>query len=189
MNGKRNGNGKEYINNNIIFEGEYINGYKKKGKEYFSEYEISSENIFLEFEGEYLLGKKYDGKGYDKNGFLLYELEKGYGNVREYKDGYLKFEGKYLNGEKNGKGKEYERYNFKHFLMFEGEYLNGFRHGRGKEYYLWPNVIKFDGKYSKGKRLKGKEYDEYGGLIFEGEYINEERYEKGKEFKNRCFIF
>ena len=38
----------------------------------------------------------------------------------------------YLNGERNGKGKEYF-YNGE--LIFEGEYLNGRRNGKGKEYY------------------------------------------------------
>ena len=34
----------------------------------------------------------------------------------------LEFEGEYLNGERNGKGKEY---NHQKKLKFEGEYLNG----------------------------------------------------------------
>ena len=41
--------------------------------------------------------------------------------------GKLEFEGEYLNGERNGKGKEY--YNGK--LEFEGKYLNGKRNGKG----------------------------------------------------------
>ena len=42
------------------------------------------------------------------------------------------FEGEYLNGERNGKGKEYNIFGK---LEFEGEYLNGERNGKGKEYY------------------------------------------------------
>ena len=42
------------------------------------------------------------------------------------------FEGKYLNGQRNGKGKEHNCYNGN--LIFEGEYLNGKRNGKGKEY-------------------------------------------------------
>ena len=41
------------------------------------------------------------------------------------------FEGEYLNGRKNGKGKEY---NIHGYLIFEGEYLNGKRNGKGKIY-------------------------------------------------------
>ena len=41
--------------------------------------------------------------------------------IKIYKD-ILRFEGEYLNGEKNGKAKKYY-YDGK--LMFEGEYLNG----------------------------------------------------------------
>ena len=43
---------------------------------------------------------------------------------KEYINGYLIFEGEYLNGQRNGKGKEYDK-NRK--LLFEGEYLNGER--------------------------------------------------------------
>ena len=38
-----------------------------------------------------------------------------------------------MNGEKNGKGKEFY---FNGKLYFEGEYLNGERKGNGKEYYI-----------------------------------------------------
>ena len=49
-----------------------------------------------------------------------------------YNNGEYLFEGKYLNGSRNGYWKEY------HFgkLIFEGKYLLGKRNGKGKEYYL-----------------------------------------------------
>ena len=49
-----------------------------------------------------------------------------------YNNGKLEFEGEYLNGKRNGKGKEYDDFDGR--LIFEGEYLNGKRHGKGKEY-------------------------------------------------------
>ena len=63
----------------------------------------------MEYEGEYLYDKKYNGKGYDENGNIIYELINGNGKVKEYWVSYgsLMFEGEYLNGKKNGKGKEY----------------------------------------------------------------------------------
>ena len=55
------------------------------------------------------------------------------------------FEGEYLNGKRNGKGKEYFYYcgplefnGYFHiytFNSFEGEYKNGKRNGKGKEFY------------------------------------------------------
>ena len=59
---------------------------------------------------------------------------------REYYglDNTLRFEGEYLNGKRNGKGKEYN-YNGK--LSFEGEYLNGKRNGKGKEYDGFDNKL------------------------------------------------
>ena len=47
--------------------------------------------------------------------------------------GKLIYEGEYLNGEKNGYGKEYH---FCSKLVFEGEYLNGERKGIKKIYNL-----------------------------------------------------
>jgi len=67
----------------------------------------------------------------------------------------LLFEGEYLNGKKNGKGKEYD---FCGNLYFEGEYLNGQRNGKGKEY-------------------------EHGKLIYECEYLNDKKHGKGKLYE------
>ena len=68
--GEKNGHGKEYdiLTNNLIFEGEYLNGIKKgTGVEY--------KNGQIIFEGEYLNGKR-NGKGkeyYDN--IIVYEEE------------------------------------------------------------------------------------------------------------------
>ena len=140
LNGKRNGKGKEYNDFGVlIFEGEFINDYKSKGKFY-----VKGK---LEYEGEFKIRKKWNGNGYDKKGKIIYTLINGTGKVQEYNDfGVLIFEGEYLNGEKNGKAKEYHEKNGK--MSFRVEYLDGVRNG------------------------KAKEYDEYGKLIFNGEYIN-----------------
>ena len=62
----------------------------------------------------------------------------------------MKFEGEYLNGQKNGKGKEYD--NGK--LIFEGEYLNGkIWNGIGKEYY-YNGKLKFEGEYLNGQKME-----------------------------------
>ena len=93
---------KEYYDGIIRFEGEYLYVHKLKGKHYYK-------NGQLEYEGEYLYDKKYNGKGYDENGNILYELNNGKGKIKEYGNytDKLKFEGEYLNGQRNGKGKEY----------------------------------------------------------------------------------
>ena len=54
-------------------------------------------------------------------------------------DGKLKFEGEYLKGEKNGKGKEY--------------------HSNGK--------LLFEGEYLKNKKWNGKGYDGKNKKVFE----------------------
>ena len=57
----------------------------------------------------YLKGNiSWEGKGYDNRKNIVYELKEGKGLVKEYFDGKLIFEGEYLNGLRNGKGKEYD---------------------------------------------------------------------------------
>ncbi len=78
------------------------------------------------------------------------------------------FEGEYINGALNGKGKEYVDYK----LFYDGEYLNGIKNGKGKEYnryykYNPYNILLFEGEYLDGIRNKGKEYNSDGKLIFE----------------------
>ena len=65
--------------------------------------------------------------------------------------------------------------------MFEVEYINGERNGKGKEYFD-NGRLKFEGEYLKGKRNgKGKEYNDSGELLFEGIYLNGEIWNgKGK---------
>ena len=121
--------------------------------------------------------------------------------------GRLKFEGEYINGKRNGKGKEYcyaYMDTFRH-LEFEGEYLNGERNGKGKYYIrdgFFKDRLEFEGEFRNGKKWngngydengniiyqlingkgKGKEYNEYGEFEFEGEYLNGEKHGKGKEY-------
>ena len=75
------------------------------------------------------------------------------------------FEGDYKNGEKNGKGKEYNKNGE---LIFEGDYSNGKRNGKGKEYEN--NKLIFEGEFLYGYRIRGKEYVNEK-LIYEGSYI------------------
>ena len=100
----------------LRFEGQFLYDQKLKGKYYIDE--------ILEYEGEFLFNKKWNGKGYDIKGNKIYELSNGNGKVKEYGDlfGKLIFEGEYLNGKSNGKGKEFYSDGK---LLYKGDYLNG----------------------------------------------------------------
>ena len=63
---------------------------------------------------------------------------------------YRIFSGKYIIYESNGIVKEYDSYNDK--LIFEGEYLNGKRNGKGKEYNKKGKLI-FEGEYLNGEKI------------------------------------
>ena len=153
----------------LIFIGKYFNAVKYgKGKEY-------DKYNNLIFEGEYLNGLKWNGKGYIKknenNNDISYEIINGKGYVKEYNKGILRFEGYYLYGNKNGKGKEYSTSGK---LEFEGEYINGKRNGKGRELNS-EEKIEFEGEYLYGRKLKGKEYA-FGKLFFKGDYLNNKRW-------------
>ena len=101
-----------------------------------------------------------NSKSYDTKKNISYELINGKGLIIEYDDHIFKFEGEYLNGERNGKGKEY---NEDGNLKFEGKYKIN-RRWAGKGYDPFNNMI-FELKDGKGFI---KEYDEIDKLIFEG---------------------
>ena len=91
---------KEKNDDELVFEGEYLNGkrWNGKGKEHHM-------NSLLEFEGKYLNGKRWNGK------------------VKKYNYiGKLKFEEEYLNGKTTGKIKAYDYYS-NGILRYEMEYL------------------------------------------------------------------
>ena len=229
LNGKRNGKGIEYFKNGEKkYEGVFLNGNIYEGIQYDENrkkiitfkngkgIELYN-NGLIKFEGEYLKGKKWTGKGYTYYGIKLFEIKNGNGYIREYNsDGSLLFKGHYLNGERNGKGKEYSHGK----LLFEGNYLNGVRNGKGKEYF--ENFrIQFEGEYLNGKRWNGKVYDENlfdydeisfypeetyifsnfildvkkgkenknGKLVYKGEYVNGKKDGKGKEYYEDELIF
>ena len=198
--GQRNGKGRQfYVKGDVSFEGEYYNGKKNGyGREYYK-------NGVIKFEGEYINGFEWTGKGYDISNNLIYELNNGKGFCKEFDSytGKLNFEGEYLNGKRNGKGKEYD-WNGK--KIFEGEYLNGLRwkgvgydreenvvyeikDGRGIIKEFDPdNKISFEGEYIYGqKNGKGKEYDN-GKILFDGEFL-ESKYKKGKKYYDEKLMF
>ena len=68
---------------------------------------------------------------------------------------YITSSGKYIEYESNGKVKEFCIYD--DHLLFEGEYLIGKRNGKGKEYYE-NGDLKFEGEYLNGKRNEKEKY-------------------------------
>ena len=186
-NGEINGGGKEYNNyGELIFIGEYSRGKKMKGKEY------KYNKLLFEGEyknGKRWNGKGKEYKDIEKLKFEDKYLNKYLNLNEERRDIRKENSPKVYNIWKihNGvDGKENEQ---KEKLSFEGEYLNGERDGKGKEYDFIGNII-FEGEYKNNKRWngKGKEYKEIEKLEFEDKYfnkylnLNEERMVKDKEY-------
>ena len=192
--------GKEYdYFGNLLYDGEYLKGERHgEGKEYYYT------NRGIRFDGQFKNGKRWTGKGYDLNGVLIYEIKGGKGHLKEYLntiDERLMYDGEYLNGLKNGKGKEYNTSN--RCLKYEGEFYNGVRHGKGKAYNR-SAILKYEGEFFFGKKWTGKGYEPNGetlayeiiegkGFIkqyyntsrnikYESGYLNGEINGKGKEY-------
>ena len=68
---------------------------------------------------------------------------------------YKLFSGKYTIYETNKTGKIYNADNNK--LLYDGEILNGEKNGKGKEFYS-NGKLKFEGEYLKGKKWNGNGY-------------------------------
>ena len=193
--------GIEYNNEDrVVYNGGFFNG-KRNGNG--REYNVKEVKIF---EGEYLKGKKWNGKFFFKK--ETYELKNGKGYIKEYIyndfNYIIKYVGEYLNGKRNGKGKEFAKHKK---LIYEGEYLNGKRNGKGKEYDIFFNLI-FDGEYYNGKKWNGKiyfrneiytikngkgfikQFINFKNIIFEGGLQDGKKHGKCKVFNiNNTLIF
>ena len=107
LNGERNGKGKEYYGDKVVFEGEYLNG-KRNGKGKYYYYNMI-------YEEEYLNGVLMSKKIHDDINNIIIEFKNDNENTEEehyHQRGYgdcvkVIFDGEYLNGKRNGKGKEY----------------------------------------------------------------------------------
>ena len=87
----------------------------------------------------------------------------------------LIFIGQYLDGKRNGEGKEY---NSKCDLIFEGIYMDGKKYtGKAKKYDDYNDQLILEYEYSNGIiDGEAKEYDKYSGeLLFSGQYLNGKR--------------
>ena len=140
--------GKEYkgCNDQLIFEGEYLNGERNgKGIEYY----INGDKLF---EGGYLNGKRHgEGKEY-------------------YFFGGFAFRGEYLNGLK-WKGKRTEYYeNGKVKSIHEYLYGKG-NHGKAYEYHI-NGKLQFEGEYLNNKQIIGTSYYCDGQIEYKLKFIN-----------------
>ena len=202
LNGREIGKFYDYWGN-VIFEGETLYNHKIKGKSYDSFFR-------LQYEGDYQFDKIWNGKGYDEGGNQIIDLHNGKGMVEEqdFSCGHLYYKGEYLNGKRNGKGKEYFGK-----IEYEGDFLNGEKHGKGIEFFnnnYEPRKLFFEGEYLNGLKWNGKGYDEDGKvafelnegngvvkefnintfkLMFEGEYKNGKRNGNGRELYDKTLRF
>ena len=135
LNKKRNGKGKEYFEGILTFDGEYLNG-KRNGKG--TEYDFSNKI----FEGEYLNGKRWNGSLFSQKDDTIYILEDAFGCCSDhYNDNKIKIEGKTLNLIRKRDGMRYYTSNDKYEIKNGKGYL--------KEGCFWhfDYQLKFEGEY------------------------------------------
>ncbi len=71
-----------------------------------------------------------------------------------YKNGYIKYDGDFVNGKKEGKGK----YVWEDGEYYIGQWLNNQKHGKGIEY-LKDGNIKYDGYFASGEYIDESQGD------------------------------
>jgi hypothetical protein len=151
----------------MIFHGTYNSGLKLEGKEYIDDKLI--------FEGEYKDGKKWNGRIKESSlgNHPTFEIETGLVEgtkltsiIKIYNDydDKSKYEFEYLMEIERWKGNVYRNYSNQK-LSFEIEYTYDEQYII-KEYNSNEKLI-FDGEYKDGKKYKGKEYNKDGILIFD----------------------
>ena len=142
-------------------------------KELFSFLDEKRKLKIIQYNKKYNELLEIDIKQYkEKSGKLKVSEKHGYTRIYDLDKMNLIFEGRYLNGKANGKGKGFSSNGE---LIFEGEYLNGKKNGKGKEYDSEEENLIFDGNYLNDEKSgKGKEYYNNGKLKFEGEYLKGE---------------
>ena len=88
----------------------------------------------------------------------------------------LYYEGEYLNGNRNEKGKIYLK-----------EFLNREKNGEGKKYNQ-KGKLDFEGEFLYNERLFGKEFHQ-GKLEYEGEYLYGKKFNgKGYDYDHYCTV-
>ena len=64
---------------------------------------------------------------------------------------------------------------YKNTLIFEGEYINGERNGKAKEYHKIDGKLIFEGEYLEGKNGKVNNMMMFWLLLFERKIIKKEK--------------
>lgn len=191
LNGERTGRGRYYRHGTLCYEGGLLNGvFQDSGVEYDKDGKAV-------YSGVYVQGQRYTGE-------TVGGQASGYGTLHS-DDGILRYEGRFLAGQKHGEGKEYicrgkEDYQvefegvFAHGqkvfgksfsidgkLRYIGEFQNGRPKGQGTLFRQ--GVLYYQGSVSGYMpHGRGKEYSEDGMLYYEGEFANGCRNGMGKEY-------
>ena len=163
--------GKEYYKSgNIKFEGKYINGEYYFGKEYYDNSDCDS---CLKFEGEFKNGKYYKGKEYFE-----------YNHNDEIHEHKVKFEGTYNDGKKYY-GAEYNKEGGFIFVgdYKSGLYWNGYFYGKGE----LTKQIK-TGQIIEGNGSNIELYNPHGQIEFKGEFKQGKYYEGEGNLEEKEFI-
>ena len=104
------------------------------------------------------------------------EFEGKWKFIEENGDYYL---GEFKNGKKHGKAIDYPKDGD---IIYEGDFIDGLYDGKGKLIDISNNRDYYIGEFLHGKKHgKGKQYDKNGKLIFDGEYLNGEKIEEKKD--------
>lgn len=176
LNNTPHGKGILYLKNNEIkYDGDFVNGKKEGNGKYFYEdkemFVMENNKKFYFMKGDFYTGQwrndYMNGQGiiYLNNGKIKYKGDfvddkfEGYGQYNFESGGY--YIGQFLNDLQHGNGKLYDKNGN---IMIEGNFINDHLDGNGKIYN--PNGEYFIGQFKEGKiHGKGKSYTKNGDIF------------------------
>jgi hypothetical protein len=172
---KMHGKGKMTSPNGTVYEGKWIDDKKHdKGKMKYSNGDV--------FVGEWKDDEKHKGKMTFQDGDIYEgEFERnmfhGYGKYSKKIDSkkIIYYEGKWINGKKQGKGKE----TFPNGTVFEGEWQDNHKVNKGKITYFNGDIYK--GEISPDLKKNGRGLlTSQSGFIYDGEWKDDKKNGRGK---------
>ena len=176
LNGKKNGQGKSFLNElGIMHSGEYFDGlFHGFGKYFLPNFEKKYQNHLL-FEGNFKYGFPFYGKFFHEGKLVHHGYFKHYSGFFSFlfTDGF--YSGSFQNGKRNGYGTlhnidtrqllfngfwKQDKYHGKGILwnknnsiLYEGDWKDGLRSGHGEEFfYTESRYYKYSGEFQKDKK-------------------------------------
>ena len=180
-NDKYNGEGTLWMPDGCCFEGTFVDGkLNGPGKFYRADKSLGFSGLYEDGEKSGS-GTEYEIDGSEYHGEFKHDKRNGRGSVKKGND--ILFDGEWVDGMKEGHGKEIQS-----LVIYEGSFKQGKRHGEGVLSLPGGQLI-YSGSWANGKKSgQGCEILK-GGIKYEGSFRNDQYDGAGKQWQDNVLVF